>query len=589
VNTTSWKDRKIIQLLFWIGVVWFFYGFTLFFDFFVFDDGLHIWDNAITGVRTPNDLFYYWRFSLTPVIYFVWQLVSIVFSNQDPAPFRALNFVLMGGCSFLVFDLSRTYLKLISKGYHAFEYFLPFLAGLFFLLHPSQVESIVWVSSGRTLLATFFALLSLKSLSLVEEESDFSKYTFLTVVFFVLGVLSKPSIVTLPVLMAGLLYLKGKNIKQALSVLWPIILIGIVMGFLHISEVFTPYLKTLSYADRLIIVLDSISSYFKILYFPFIQSFDYARNPANVLSEWYANKWLFLISPSLILISIFSGLFTKRFKTWSLFMLGFYALLLPNMGFIYYDFQNISTVSSRYLHLPLVIVSFAIIPLGLFLIDKWKNYSIALACSTLGVFILMALINFNYARLWVNSLEVLSHSRSITGPTYPLSMSMGNLYMRSGKYKLAEKEFLEAWDLEPIDYGPFLALIELYQIYKFKGPIDNFLTKVRERGVFITPDKSFEIAKLYAEIDNYERARHFSNIAYKSNIEPEASKAFYLKSIEMLNRKKINHYLFVIKNFIELKKFKMAQDIYEVATLEFPNSRELLDLKNNLPSTNGEN
>jgi len=168
-------------------------------------------------------------------------------------------------------------------------------------------------------------------------------------------------------------------------------------------------------------------------------------------------------------------------------------------------------------------------------------------------------------------------------------MSMGNLYMRSGKYKLAEKEFLEAWDLEPIDYGPVLALIELYQIYKFKGPIDNFLTKVRERGVFITPDKSFEIAKLYAEIDNYERARHFSNIAYKSNIEPEASKAFYLKSIEMLNRKKINHYLFVIKNFIELKKFKMAQDIYEVATLEFPNSRELLDLKNNLPSTNGEN
>ena len=589
MNTTSWKDRKFIQILFWIGVVWFFYGFTLFFDFFVFDDGLHIWNNAITGVRSPDDLFYYWRSSLTPVIYFVWQFVSMVFTNQNPAPFRALNFILMGGCTYLVFDLSRTFLDLISKKGNTLEKNLPYIAAFFYLLHPSQVESIVWVSSGRTLLATFFALLSLKSLSLVDDESEFSKYTFLTVAYFVLGVLSKPSIVTLPVLMVGLLYLKGKNYKQVLTTLWPIILIGLIMGFLHVSEVFTPYLKTLSYGDRLIIVLDSIASYFKILYFPFIQSFDYARNPANVLSEWHANKWLFLLSPTLILISSFSGLFSKRLKKWSLFMLGFYALLLPNMGFIYYDFQNISTVSSRYLHLPLVIIALAIIPLGIYLIEKWEKHSVALIGTSVGVIILLGLTNFNYARLWVNSLDVLSHSRSVTGPSYSLSMSMGTLYVRSGKYKLAEKAFLEAWDLEPIDYGPVLALIDLYQIYKFKGPIDNFLTKVRERGVLVTPDKSFEVAKLYAEIDNYERARYFSNIAYKSNIDPVASKAFYLKCIEMLDRKKINHYLFVIDNFFELKKIDVARELFDVAILEFPNSKELLELKKKFSSTNNGN
>ena len=582
MNTISWKDSKILRVLFWISVVWFFYGFTLFFDFFVFDDGVHIWDNVFTGVRTPEDLFFYWKFSLTPVIFFVWQLVSLVFTNQEAAPFRALNLLLMGGCSYLVYDLSKNYLKILSKNHDPIERILPYLVTLFFILHPAQVESVVWVSSARTLLATLCALLSLKSLSLVENEDDFSKYTFLTVFFFVLGILSKPSIVTLPVLMVAILTIKGRSLKQSLIGLWPILLVGLVMGFLHVSEVFTPYLKSLSYADRSIIVLDSVTQYFKILFLPFIQSFDYARNPAKVVFEWESNKILFMLTPLLIISSLVAGLFVERLKKWALAMIGFYALLLPNMGFIYYDFQNISTSSSRYLHLPLVIISFALIPLGLFILEKWKNNKKVLLTLSFVPLFIMAVCNFNYSRLWKNSLDVLSYSRSVTGPTYALSMSMGSLYYRFGHYQLAEKSFLEAWELEPSAYGPISSLIDLYQLYKFPGKIDSFLSKVIERKIIITPDKSLDIAKLFDDIEDFYNAKYYAGIAFKMNVNKEESQQLYQRSTENLVRAKVKHFIFIIKDFEKNKKFNEAKDLLKKAFIEYPNSSELVKLSHEL-------
>ena len=57
----------------------------------------------------------------------------------------------------------------------------------------------------------------------------------------------------------------------------------------------------------------------------------------------------------------------------------------------------------------------------------------------------------------------------------------------------------------------------------------------------------------------------------------------------MLDRKKINHYLFVIDNFFELKKIDVARELFDVAILEFPNSKELLELKKKFSSTNNGN
>jgi tetratricopeptide (TPR) repeat protein len=63
--------------------------------------------------------------------------------------------------------------------------------------HPLHVESVAWISERKDVLSTFFALLSLLSYVAYAREI-WRKYFWLALVFFALGLLAKPMLVTLP-------------------------------------------------------------------------------------------------------------------------------------------------------------------------------------------------------------------------------------------------------------------------------------------------------------------------------------------------------------------------------------------------------
>jgi len=74
-----------------------------------------------------------------------------------------------------------------------------FIAALF-AWHPLHVESVAWVSERKDVLSTFFALLSLLSyIKYVQEKSRRSLW--LAFLFFTLGLMAKPMLVTLPFVM----------------------------------------------------------------------------------------------------------------------------------------------------------------------------------------------------------------------------------------------------------------------------------------------------------------------------------------------------------------------------------------------------
>ena len=87
-----------------------------------------------------------------------------------------------------------------------------FVAGLF-ALHPLNVESVVWIAERKNVLSTFFWLLTIFAYAryvrgkgqAIRPESDLSRFTFhvsrfywLALLFFALGLMSKPMLVTLP-------------------------------------------------------------------------------------------------------------------------------------------------------------------------------------------------------------------------------------------------------------------------------------------------------------------------------------------------------------------------------------------------------
>lgn len=74
------------------------------------------------------------------------------------------------------------------------------MIGLLYGVHPVTIESIVWVAERKTVLAGFFALLCLVSYVFYVRKVKWWKYG-VCLVTFILSLLSKPSVVAMPVLL----------------------------------------------------------------------------------------------------------------------------------------------------------------------------------------------------------------------------------------------------------------------------------------------------------------------------------------------------------------------------------------------------
>ena len=71
-----------------------------------------------------------------------------------------------------------------------------FVAALF-AIHPLHVESVAWITERKDVLSTFFWMLTMGAYSYYVEHPGFRRYCFV-LLFFALGLMSKPMLVTLP-------------------------------------------------------------------------------------------------------------------------------------------------------------------------------------------------------------------------------------------------------------------------------------------------------------------------------------------------------------------------------------------------------
>ena len=96
-----------------------------------------------------------------------------------------------------------------------FGRFWPALAaGLLFGLHPVNADSVVWIAERKTLLASFFSLWSVVSYSAF-VKSNKKKFIVLSVMAYVLALLSKPTSVMLPFLLLLLDFWPLKRINKS--------------------------------------------------------------------------------------------------------------------------------------------------------------------------------------------------------------------------------------------------------------------------------------------------------------------------------------------------------------------------------------
>jgi hypothetical protein len=174
-------------------------------EFVNWDDTFYVVQNKL--LRGPD-----WKGIFTQPVVSNFHPVTILtlafnyrISELEPFTYLLFNYLLHMANALLVF----LFIYRISDGKKA----IAFLTSLMFAIHPMHVESVAWVSERKDVLYTFFFLLSLMQYWRYLEKGR-QLNLWISLLFFIISLLSKPAAVVLPLVLLLLDYWKGRRLTS---------------------------------------------------------------------------------------------------------------------------------------------------------------------------------------------------------------------------------------------------------------------------------------------------------------------------------------------------------------------------------------
>ncbi len=324
---------------------------SLQYQFTNWDDDIHVTNNpaihrlsfgSIARLFHPTSKYMY--HPLTMVSYSLdWKI-----GESSPWTFHATNILLHLVNIVLVFFLLR---KLFSSD----------AAVLFgtavFAIHPLQVESVAWISARKELLYAFFYLVSLLLYFDWDNKKKRGLY-FLSLFFFICSVLSKPTAVTLPLVIILVEFWRSKKLEtKLLYKTLPFLIIALAFTLLIIgtqNQGTIPPLIYYSFPQRLLLIVYQVAFYIWKFAVPMKLSacYAYPQLVNNELPLAYYAAPIFLIAIGAILLWFLKKKSTNLFPG----LLFYAATLLPVLQLV--PFNNASLVADRYIYLPVLGLAF---------------------------------------------------------------------------------------------------------------------------------------------------------------------------------------------------------------------------------------
>jgi hypothetical protein len=171
------------------------FGRLAFFDFVFFDDHLYVIEKPqVLAGLTPESI--RWAFTATDAGFWhplTW--LSLMIDHEiwglNPGGYHITNVLLHLAATLLLFAALHRLTGAVWKS--------GFVAALF-ALHPLHVESVAWIAERKDVLSGLFWTLSLFLYARYVESPGWGRYA-LVLLAFVLGLMAKPMVVTLPVIM----------------------------------------------------------------------------------------------------------------------------------------------------------------------------------------------------------------------------------------------------------------------------------------------------------------------------------------------------------------------------------------------------
>ncbi len=409
-----------------------------------------------------------------------------------------------------------------------------FVAALF-ALHPLHVESVAWVAERKDVLSAFFWILTMGAYCYYVERPKLRRY-LIVVVFFALGLMAKPMLVTLPLVLLLLDYWplqrfrqipseqkessaatgdeqKGRSKKKKRNpaagaevktkqpasprsqwalvrpLLWEKIplfaltaLSSIVTYIVQQKEGAVASFASLPIGIRIANAFVAYITYIGKTIWPSDLAIIYVYpHDQGLLPVWQVAGAAFLLTAITILVIWKAGRIPYATVGW----LWYAGTLVPVIGIVQVGLQP---RADRYTYLPLIGL-FIIASWGIpELLKKWRYRKEALVAASLLALACLCIVTWMQVRSWKNSITLFEHAIKVTDRNYAAYYNLGHFYSETGNYRQAIGDYDKA-----IEFNPKYA-----DAYVLRG--NAWVSTGDYRQAIVDYDKALAISPKYAEV-----------------------------------------------------------------------------------------
>jgi tetratricopeptide (TPR) repeat protein len=326
------------------------------------------------------------------------------------------------------------------------------VAGLF-ALHPTNVETVAWISERKNLLSMTFFLLALGAYRLYVLKPEISRYAVVALLY-AMGLMSKPQVITFPCVLLLWDYwplrrmfasdetgVRGKSFSWLVMEKLPLFALSAVSGVVTMKAQQAGHaMRIYPLSVRLENAIVAYASYVKKAFWP-VDLAPMYPHPGDVL----AKGTVFAALLFLLVVSSWA-VFERRHRYLAMGWLWFVGTLVPMIGLVQVGNQ---AMADRYAYLSFI---------GLFIMVCWEVADWAqqryVATAWLGgasivVLLALAVVAHRQIEYWSDNITLWSHTLQVTKDNWLAEDNLGGALMEDGKLEKAIDHFRAAAAIYP--------------------------------------------------------------------------------------------------------------------------------------------
>jgi len=507
----SWVVPAICASL--VALVFFVFAPTLWHGFVEYDDQDYVFENpTVSAGLTFHGI--WWAFTHVysanwhPLTWISHMLDCQLFGVEHPGGHHFTNLLLHAAGSVLLF--------LVLKELTGFLWRSGLVAALF-AVHPQRVESVAWVAERKDVLSGLFFMLTLGAYVRYVRSRPQSPGRFsLVMLFFVLGLLSKPMLVTLPFVLLLLDF-------------WPLGRMNPPPGetnrFAALRSLFIEKIPlfALSAASCAVTVFAQSNTIMGVNKLPVsIRAANATCAYAAYLRQmvWPSGLAVFypfppdgfnpgaLFAAVVLLASITAGVvfFRKRLPCLLVGWLWYLGMLVPVIGLLQVGMQ---TRADRYTYLPSIGISLMAACLLNELPARYRRRTTAVCVTVIAVF---ALVACRQTAHWNDTIALWTHACAVTEGNWTGQDNLGCELLKAGRGAEAIEAHRKAVDIRPnFDRGWHNLGFALLEAHRPQEAIAAFQKAIEIYPPYATAENSLGNAYLQLQrfsdaADHYRKA-----------------------------------------------------------------------------------